>query len=282
MTNPAKTSELLPVPAIGQGTWQMESDDRKEAIRSLRRGLDLGLTHIDTAELYGSGVVEEMVSEVITGRRDEVFLATKVMPSNASYDGTIKACERSLRRLRTDHVDLYMLHWVGPHPLEDTFRAFEKLLEQGKIARYGVSNFDVPDLDNALRIAGPGKLACNQVLYHLKERAIEHAVIPWCQKHGVPVVGYSPFGAGDFPEPETPGHHALAAVARRHGVSPRQVALRFLVRDPGVYTIPKAARVAHVEDNARALDTTLKLTGQDYEQLDRAFPLGSSHALPTL
>lgn len=280
MTKPAVTSELLPVPAIGQGTWQMESDDRNEAIRALQRGLDLGLTHIDTAEMYGSGVVEELVSEVITGRRDEVFLATKVLPSNASYDGTIAACERSLRRLRTGHVDLYMLHWVGPHPLEETIRAFETLLEQGKIARYGVSNFDVPDLENALRIAGPGKLACNQVLYHLKERAIEHAVLPWCQKHGVPVVGYSPFGAGDFPESETPGHHALAVVANRHGVTARQVALRFLIRAAGVYTIPKAARVAHVEDNARALDLTL--TGEDYERLELAFPLGSSHALPFL
>jgi diketogulonate reductase-like aldo/keto reductase len=265
---------------IGQGTWQMESDDHQEAVRSLRRGLDLGLTHIDTAELYGSGVVEELVGEAIAGRRDEVFLATKVMPSNASYNGTITACERSLRRLNTDHVDLYMLHWVGAHPLEETIRAFEELLEQGKIARYGVSNFDVPDLESALRIAGPGKLACNQVLYHLKERAIEHAVIPWCKQHGVPVVGYSPFGAGDFPEGEIPGGHALAAVAMRHGVTTRQVALRFLVRDEGVYAIPKAARVAHGEDNPRALD--LSLTGADYEQLDSAFPLGTSRALPFL
>jgi diketogulonate reductase-like aldo/keto reductase len=280
MTNPATSNALLPVPVIGQGTWQMESDDRDEAIRALRRGLDLGLTHIDTAELYGSGVVEELVGEAIAGRRDEVFLATKVMPSNASYEGTIEACERSLRRLRTERVDLYMLHWVGPHPLEDTIGAFEKLLAQGKIARYGVSNFDVSDLESALRIAGPGKLACNQVLYHLNERAIEHAVIPWCQKHGVPVVGYSPFGAGDFPELDTPGGHALEAVARRHGVTTRQVALRFLVRDAGVYAIPKAARVVHVEDNARALD--LKLTGADYAQLDSAFPRGSSHALPLL
>lgn len=280
MTKPATSSELLPVPAIGQGTWQMESDERKEAIRSLQRGLDLGLTHIDTAEMYGSGVVEEMVGEAIAGRRDEIFLATKVLPSNASYEGTITACERSLRRLRTDRVDLYMLHWVGPHPLEDTIRAFEQLLSQGKIARYGLSNFDVPDLESALRIAGPGKLACNQVLYHLKERAIEHAVIPWCQKHGVAVVGYSPFGSGDFPAGEQPGAHALAAVAKRHGVTPRQVALRFLVRNAGVYTIPKAARVAHVEDNARAL--ALSLTGEDYAQLDSAFPLGTSHALPFL
>jgi diketogulonate reductase-like aldo/keto reductase len=269
----------LPVPLIGQGTWKMESDDHAEAIRALRRGIELGLTHIDTAELYGSGEVETMVAEAIAGQRDEVFLATKVMPGNATYQGTIEACERSLRRLRTDRIDLYMLHWVGRHPLEETFRAFEKLLEQGKIERYGVSNFDEHDLDQALRIAGPGKLACNQVLYHLKERAIEHAVIPWCQKHGVPVVGYSPFGDGDFPEPETPGGDALAVVARRHGVTARQVALRFLVRDPGVYTIPKASRIEHVEDNARAL--ALTLTGEDYKQLDAAFPLGPPRALPT-
>jgi diketogulonate reductase-like aldo/keto reductase len=269
----------LPVPVIGQGTWQMESDDRKEAIKALRRGIELGLTHIDTAELYGDGEVEKMVAEAIAGQRDDVFLATKVMPQNATYKGTIEACERSLRRLRTDRIDLYMLHWVGRHPLEETIRAFEKLLEQGKIERYGVSNFDEPELDQALRIAGPGKLACNQVLYHLKERAIEHAVIPWCQKHGVPVVGYSPFGAGDFPEPETPGGDALEIVARRHGVTARQVALRFLVRNAGLYTIPKASRIEHVEDNARAL--ALTLTGEDYQQLDEAFPLGTPRALPT-
>lgn len=268
----------LPVPVIGQGTWQMESDDRKEAVRALRRGIELGLTHIDTAELYGDGEVEEIVGEAIAGQRDEVFVATKVVPANATYQGTIEACERSLRRLRTDRVDLYMLHWVGEHPLEETIRAFEKLLEQGKIERYGVSNFDEPELDQALRIAGPGKLACNQVMYHLKQRAIEHVVIPWCQKHGVPVVGYSPFGAGDFPELETPGGDALAVVARRHGVTARQVALRFLVRDTGVYTIPKASRIEHVEDNARALSLTL--TGEDYKQLDEAFPLGTSTALP--
>jgi diketogulonate reductase-like aldo/keto reductase len=277
---PAKTSEPLPVPVIGQGTWQMESNDRQEAIRALQRGLELGLTHIDTAEMYGSGAVEELVGEAISGRRDEVFLATKVLPSNATYKGTITACERSLRRLRTDHVDLYILHWVGPHPLEETIRGFEMLYDQGKIRRYGVSNFDIKDLEAALRITGPGKLACNQVLYHLNERAIEHAVIPWCQTHGIPVVGYSPFGAGNFPELDTPGGHALAAAAKRHGVTPRQVALRFLVRDAGVYTIPKAARVAHVEDNARALD--LKLTGEDYAQIEDAFPRGTSHALPFL
>jgi diketogulonate reductase-like aldo/keto reductase len=269
----------LPVPVIGQGTWQMEMDDRKEAIKALRRGIELGLTHIDTAELYGDGEVEKMVAEAIAGQRDEVFLATKVMPQNATYKGTIQACERSLRRLRTDRVDLYMLHWVGSHPLEETIRAFETLLEQGKIERYGVSNFDEPELEQALRIAGPGKLACNQVLYHLKERAIEHVVIPWCQKHGVPVVGYSPFGAGDFPEPETPGGDALTIVARRHGVTARQVALRFLVRNAGVYTIPKASRIEHVEDNARAL--ALTLTGEDYKQLDEAFPPGTPRPLPT-
>ncbi|ACY18251.1 aldo/keto reductase [Haliangium ochraceum] len=274
------SSDALPVPKIGQGTWQLEGDDSKEAIAAMRRGLDLGLSHVDTAELYGSGVVEDLVGEAIAGRRDEVFLATKVLPSNATYEGTLRACERSLQRLDTDRVDLYMLHWRGPHPLEDTFRAFEKLREQGKILRYGVSNFDVADLEEALAIVGPGKLACNQVLYHLQERAIEHAVVPWCQAHGVPVVAYSPFGAGVFPDEESDGGRALAAVAARHDASPRQVALRFLVRHEGVYTIPKAAQTEHVEDNAGALE--LQLEQRDVARLEMAFPRGEARPLPSV
>jgi len=241
-----------PVAWIGQGTWQMEADDRKHALAALRRGLELGATHIDTAEMYGRGSGEKLVAEAIAGRREQVFLVSKVLPQNASFDGTLQACERSLASLRTDHLDVYLLHWRGRHPLEETVRAFEKLVEQGKIRSYGVSNFGVEDLDEALAIAGPGRIACNQVLYHLEERAIEHEVIPWCERHRVAVVAYSPFGAGRFPSPKRGSGRVLAAIAEAHGASPYQVALRFLARRESVFVIPKASSVAHVEDNAAA------------------------------
>lgn len=260
------------VPVLGQGTWQMEGDDREGAIRSLRVGLDLGMTHVDTAELYGYGEVEELVAEALEGRRDEVFLVSKVMPNNASYAGTLLACERSLKRLKTDWLDCYLLHWPGPHPLEDTLRAFERLREDGKIRSWGVSNFDVDDLEEALAIAGPGRMACNQVLYHLRERHIEHRVLPWCERHGVAVVGYSPFGSGDFPEPGSADGRVLAQVARAHGASARQVALAFLVRRRSVFAIPKASHPAHTEDNAAA--ARLRLTEEDLSRLEDAFPTG--------
>ncbi|MBZ4415182.1 aldo/keto reductase [Myxococcus sp. RHSTA-1-4] len=261
------------VPVLGQGTWRMEDDDRASAIRALRAGLDLGMTHVDTAELYGHGKVEEtLVSEAIAGRRDEVFLVSKVMPSNATYAGTLAACERSLKRLRTDRLDCYLLHWPGPHPLEDTVRAFEKLVKDGKIRSWGVSNFGVEELEEALALAGPGRIACNQVLYHLEERAIEHGVLPWCEAHGVAVVGYSPFGSGNFPRPDSRGGKVLGAIARAHGVSPYQVALRFLVRRPSLFAIPKASREAHLRDNAAA--ASLKLSSEELARLDAAFPLG--------
>ncbi|OJH35965.1 aldo/keto reductase [Cystobacter ferrugineus] len=261
------------VPVIGQGTWQMEEDDPESAIRALRAGLDLGLTHLDTAELYGQGRVEEdIVSKAIAGRRDEVFLVSKVMPSNATEKGTVAACERSLERLRTDRLDCYLLHWPGSHPLEGTVRAFERLVKEGKVRSWGVSNFDVDELEEVLAIAGPGRIACNQVLYHLEERAIEHSVIPWCEQQGVAVVAYSPFGSGNFPEPESPGGRVLEAIARVHGVTPRQVALRFLVRRPSLFAIPKASREAHVRDNAAA--ATLTLTEAELRRIDEAFPLG--------
>jgi diketogulonate reductase-like aldo/keto reductase len=194
------------VTVVGQGTWKMERDDRDTAVAALRHGLDLGLTHVDTAEIYGSGRVEQQyVSKVIAGRRDEVFLVSKVAADNASYDGTLKACEDSLKRLGTGHLDCYLLHWPGPHPLEQTIAAFEKLVADGKIRSWGVSNFDVPELDEALRIAGKGRIACNQVLYHLGAREVEHGVLPWCRQHGVTLVGYSPFGSGRFPAPTSAG-----------------------------------------------------------------------------
>jgi diketogulonate reductase-like aldo/keto reductase len=261
------------VPVIGQGTWQMENDDRAGAIRALQVGLDLGMTHIDTAELYGRGRVEEsIVSEVIAGRRDQVFLVSKVMPTNATYEGTLKACERSLKRLRTDRLDCYLLHWPGSHPLEDTLRAFEKLVADGKLRSWGVSNFGVPELEEAVSIAGPGRIACNQVLYHLEERAIEHTVLRWCERANIAVVGYSPFGNGNFPTPQSAKGRVLAEVARAHGASPYQVALRFLVRRPSLFAIPKASREAHARDNAAA--ATLELSPQEIARIDEAFPLG--------
>ncbi|MFY2560136.1 aldo/keto reductase [Corallococcus terminator] len=270
------------VPVLGQGTWQMEEDDRDEAIRSLRAGLDLGLTHVDTAELYGHGRVEEsIVSEAIAGRRKEVFLVSKVMPSNATYAGTLTACERSLKRLRTDWLDCYLLHWPGSHPLAETVRAFEKLVADGKIRSWGVSNFAVSDLDELLTLTKPQHIACNQVLYHLEERAIEHAVLPWCEERGVAVVGYSPFGNGRFPKPGSPGGRVLEAIARAHDATPRQVALQFLVRRPSLFAIPKASRVAHLRDNAAAV--SLKLTSEELARIDAAFPNGAySDELPVI
>lgn len=260
------------VATIGQGTWHFEQGDRKRAIAALRRGLDLGLTHIDTAEMYGSGRAEEIVGEAIAGRRDEAFLVSKVLPSNASRRGVVAACEASLKRLKTDRLDCYLLHWRGGHPLAETIAAFEQLRADGKILSWGVSNFDVDDLEEALAIAGPGRIACNQVLYHLEERAIEHAVLPWCEKHQVALVGYSPFGSGSFPDPNGRGGRALKAVADAHGATPRQVALAFLTRRPSLFAIPKAARPEHVEENAGA--AKLRLTEADLVQLETAFPLG--------
>jgi diketogulonate reductase-like aldo/keto reductase len=217
------------VPVIGQGTWKIDESDRAAAIIALRRGLDLGMTHVDTAEMYGDA--EEMIAEAIEGRRDEVFLVSKVLPHNASLSGTIAACEGSLARLQTDRLDCYLLHWRGNYPLEETIEAFEQLQTDGKILYWGVSNFDVADLDEAWELAGDAGLVCNQVLYHLEERAIEHAVLPWCEAHGVAVVGYAPFGHGHFPSPQSAGGRVLQEIAARHNATPRQVALRFLLGD---------------------------------------------------
>lgn len=269
------------VPVVGQGTWNMEGDDRREAVAALRRGIDLGLTHVDTAEMYGDGRVEEIVGEAIAGRRGEVFLASKVLPSNASRRGTVAACERSLARLGTDHLDLYLLHWPGDHPLADTFAAFEELAAAGKIRAWGVSNFDEEELAEALRLGGRGRLACDQVLYHLEERAIEHAVMPFCEAEGIAVVAYSPFGSGRFPRASSRGGRVLAEIAAAHRVSPRAVALAFLLRGPGVFAIPKAARPEHVADNAAAGD--LELAAEEVAAIDQAFPRGRRRrGVPTL
>ena len=267
------------VSVIGQGTWYIDRGDRKQAGAALRRGLDLGMTHIDTAEMYGDA--ELVIAEAITGRRDETYLVSKVLPSNASRRGTVEACERSLKRLKTDRLDCYLLHWRGSIPLLETVAAFEQLVSAGKIRTWGVSNFDADDLDELLEVAGEGKIACNQVLYHLQERAIEHAVISWCAKHGVAVVAYSPFGHNDFPRPNSKGGEALQTIAKRHGASVRQVALAFLAREAPVFTIPKASSAEHAAENAAAGD--LVLGADEISALDKAFPRGPKpRGLPML
>jgi diketogulonate reductase-like aldo/keto reductase len=266
------------VPALGQGTWQIEGD-RTAAIAALRRGIDLGLTHIDTAEMYGDGASEKIVGEAIRGRRGKVFVVSKVLPSHADGEGVRRACERSLKHLGTDHLDVYLLHWRGRVPLEETFRAFTRLVEQGKIRAFGVSNFDVDDLNEAFQKGGE-KMVCNQVLYHLKERSIEARVLPWCEENGVAVVAYSPFGQHDFPAPASPGGKVLVEIGAHYGKTARQVALGFLTRSQNVFAIPKSGDARHVEENAGALGFELKPA--DLEKIDAAFPLRAKGHLPML
>jgi diketogulonate reductase-like aldo/keto reductase len=258
------------VPVVGQGTWYLDEAGAGPAIEALRVGIDLGMTHVDTAEMYGDA--ELLVAAAIEGRRENVFLVDKVLPQHASLKGTVEACERSLQRLRTDRLDCYLLHWRGRHPLEETFAAFEALRKAGAIRSWGVSNFDENDLEEAWLEGGRGRMACNQVLYHLKQRAIEHAVLPWCLEHGVAVVAYAPYGHGDFPDPQTPGGRLLQEIAAEHGATPRQVALRFLLRWPNAFAIPKAARPHHAAENAGAGD--LRLSPEEIERIDQAFPRG--------
>ena len=267
------------VSVIGQGTWYIDRGDRKSAVAALRRGVDLGMTHIDTAEMYGDA--ELVIAEAIAGRREEIFLVSKVLPSNASRRGTITACERSLKRLNIDRLDCYLLHWRGSYPLQETVAAFEELVASGKIRSWGVSNFDADDLDDMLAVSGKGKIACNQVLYHLQERAIEHAVIPWCEQHGVAVVAYSPFGHNDFPSPRSKAGATLQTIADAHGASPRQIALGFLTRKSAVFAIPKASSAEHAADNAAAAKLTLD--DSEVSALDQAFPRGPKpRGLPML
>ena len=239
----------------------------------MRRGLDLGLTHIDTAEMYGSGAAESMIGEAIEARRDEVFLVSKVLPGNASKRGTLAACEKSLARLRTDRLDCYLLHWRGAHPLEETIAAFDALVRDGKILSWGVSNFDVADLDEVAAVAGAGHPACNQVLYHVQERAIEHAVLPWCTRHGTAVVAYTPIGQSPTAYDAGTRHgKVLHDIALTHHATARQVALRFLLRHPEVFVIPKASTLAHVAENADAAH--LDLDDAELAKIDAAFPRG--------
>ncbi|WP_212626999.1 aldo/keto reductase [Pseudomonas sp. PP3] len=251
------------VPIIGQGTWQMGEDPtrHKEEVAALRQGIDLGMTLIDTAEMYAEGGAEKVVGEAIAGQRDEVFLVSKVYPHNASHKGVPEACERSLRRLKTDHIDLYLLHWRGQYPLEETVEAFERLRESGKIGRWGVSNFDVDDL---LELNAPA-CATNQVLYNLEQRGIEFDLLPWCQQHKMPVMAYCPIGQGG----KMLANATLKQVAARHGVTPAQVSLAWLLRQDGVIAIPKAVHPEHVRLNAQAAQ--LQLEAGDLEALDQAF-----------
>ncbi len=262
------------VAAVGQGSWRVEEGGGAQAQAALRRGLDLGMTHIDTAELYGSGKAETLIGAAIAGRRDEVFLVSKVLPGNASKRGTIAACEKSLARLGTDRLDCYLLHWRGSHPLAETIAGFETLVRDGKILAWGVSNFDVADLEEVVRIAGRGHPACNQVLYHLQERYIEHAVIPWCTEHGTAVVAYTPFGQspGIFANRSRQGQ-VLQDIAAARAASARQVALAFLLRNPDVFVIPKASGIDHVEDNAAAAG--LVLSDAEIAKITTAFPRGA-------
>ena len=270
------------VAVIGQGTWFIEEGEPSVTVSALRRGLDLGMTHIDTAELYGSGAAEELVGQAIAGRRDEVFLVSKVLPDHASRAGVIAACEASLARLGTDRLDCYLLHWRGAYPLHETIAGFQELQRQGKIVSWGVSNFDVSDLEEIRRIAGSGHPACNQVLYHLQERAIENAVLPWCERHGVAVVGYSPFGhKAVLPGHRTSRGRVLTEIAAAHGATVHQVVLAFLVRKPPLFTIPKASNPDHTAENAGAGE--LRLSEDELARIDEAFPLDRrARALPTL
>lgn len=266
--------ERVAVSAIGQGTWDVPESGarREEAIRALRRGIELGLTHIDTAEMYGSGRAEEIVGEAIGGiARDALFITSKVLPSNATYKGTLAACERSLRRIGTAYLDLYLLHWPSSHPFEETMRALEKLVEQGKARFIGVSNFDVDGVREAQSYLRSVPLACDQVLYHLKERGPEAHLQPYCAKHGIALVGYTPFGRGRFPRKEAQAGGVLGQIAAARGKTVRQVILNFLTRERNAFAIPKASSVEHVEENAGAMGW--QLTADEAAAIDAAFPV---------
>jgi diketogulonate reductase-like aldo/keto reductase len=256
------------VPVLGQGTWHFgeHPDRRAQEIAALRLGLDLGMTLIDTAEMYGDGAAETLIGEAIAGRRDEVFLVSKVLPQHATRQGTLTACERSLKRLRTERIDLYLLHWRGPTPLQETVEAFEVLMAAGRIRYWGVSNFDVDDLEDMAAVRGGDAVATDQVLYNLMYRGIEYDLLIWCRKFDMPVMAYSPVEQGHLLE-----HAGLREIAARHpGATPAQVALAWLLRQDRICAIPRAGTPAHVQENRAALD--LRLSGQDLADLDRWFP----------
>jgi diketogulonate reductase-like aldo/keto reductase len=256
------------IPVLGQGTWHMAEDPRRRAdeIAALRLGIDLGMTLIDTAEMYADGGAEKLVGEAIDGRRDEVFLVSKVLPQNATRRGTVAACDRSLKRLGVDQIDLYLLHWRGSTPLDETVDAFDALIGAGKIRHWGVSNFDIGDMQELVDLPGGDEVATDQVLYNIARRGIEYDLLPWCAHSGLPIMAYSPIEQGRLLR-----HPALQAIAERHGdVTPVQVALAWVLRQDGVCAIPQSGKPEHVRENRGALD--VGLTSQDFADLDRAFP----------
>jgi diketogulonate reductase-like aldo/keto reductase len=253
------------IPNLGLGTWHMgeRKADRAREVAALKAGIDLGSTLIDTAEMYGNGGAEELVADAIAGARDKVYLVSKVLPHNASRKGTVDACEQSLRRLKTDRIDLYLLHWRGSYPLADTVAAFERLKSDGKIGDWGVSNFDVDDMAELARISD--RCAANQVLYHLGSRGIEWQLLPESQRAGIPIMAYCPLGQGDLI-----GHPAIMQLARKHAVAPAAIAVAFLLSKPGVIAIPKSSHAERVREFAKARD--VKLDAEDFAFLDREFP----------
>ncbi|OCJ05758.1 aldo/keto reductase [Agrobacterium sp. 13-626] len=270
MHDPIPTVPLpsgITVPALGQGTWNMgENTARaKDEIASLKTGLDLGMTLLDTAEMYANGGSEEIVGRAIEGRRDEVFLVSKVYPHNASRKGTIEACERSLKRMNTDRIDLYLLHWRGEYPLADTVAAFESLKATGKIGAWGVSNFDVDDMEELFAVPDGGNVAANQVLYNLVRRGVEYDVLPWCQERNIPIMAYSPIEQGRLLH-----HPDLIHIAKTYQATPAQVALAFLLERDGVIAIPKSSNTQRVAENRDAV--SLDISDEDWATLDAAFP----------
>jgi diketogulonate reductase-like aldo/keto reductase len=263
------------IPVLGMGTWRMGESvrNRQTEIDALRHGLDLGLSLIDTAEMYGEGGAEEVVAEALrpgksstsANRRSEVFLVSKVYPHNASRRGAIAACERSLKRLKTDYLDLYLLHWRGSVPLVETLEAFQTLQEAGKIRSYGVSNFDVEDMEEAAALKGENSIATNQVLYNLTRRGIELNLLPWCRQHNIPIMAYSPIEQGRLLN-----HQTLQAIAQTRGVTTAQVAIAWLLHQDNVIVIPKSSHMSHVEQNHAALN--LKLSAEEMATLNAAFP----------
>lgn len=255
------------VPVLGQGTWQMGEDAnlRKAEVAALKLGIELGMTLVDTAEMYGNGGAERIVGEAISGQRDEIFLVSKVLPHNASLRGTIAACEQSLRRLGTDRIDLYLLHWRGAIALAETLEAFETLVAAGKVRMWGVSNFDMADMAELVGLAGGDRCSANQVLYNPMRRGIEYDLLPWCRARAVPVMAYSPIEQGRVLR-----NPALHSIAKRIGATPSQVALAWVLRHDGIVAIPKATQPAHVRDNRGSVD--VRLNTRDLAEIDRAFP----------
>ena len=272
----------IDVPIIGQGTWMIEGTNHRDtynlAIESLQLGLDLGMNHIDTAEMYGNGMVEEIVGRAIAGRRDEVFLVSKVLPSNASYYDTLRACERSLKRLKTDWLDMYLLHWPSTnHPIYETMRAMETLVKEGLVKFIGVSNFDLEHLKEAERVLQNERIACNQVMYNLNSRGIEKSLLPYCNRKGISVVGYAPFGHGNFPSSNSDGGQVLVRIAERHQKTPHQVVLNFIVNHINIFTIPKTSRPQRVKENSDSVGWNL--TKDDIVDINRVFPV-PQHEVP--